>query len=51
MIEENQVSQGDLILQDADFPDNYVHMALPNDYKPIVEPLPLTWLLHQKIGH
>jgi len=33
MIEENQVSLGDLLLQDADFPDNYVHMAHPDDYK------------------
>ncbi|CAB9525589.1 expressed unknown protein [Seminavis robusta] len=51
VMEESQVSQGDLVLQDADFPDGYVHMAHPDDYKPIESPLPKTCLLHQKIGH
>lgn len=51
MMEESQVSQGDLLLQDADFPDDYVHMAHPDDYKPIDDPLPVSCVLHQKIGH
>ena len=51
MMEENQVSHGDFLLQDADFPDGYVHMAHPDDYKPVDNPLPVTCLLHQKIGH
>lgn len=51
MVEEDQVTQRDLLLQDADFPDNYVHMAHPDDYKQRDDPLPITCLLHQKIGH
>jgi hypothetical protein len=51
MVEENHVTQGDLLLQDSDFPENYVRMAHPEDYKPTEAPLPVTCLLHQKIGH
>jgi hypothetical protein len=51
MVEENHVTQGDLLLQDADFPDNYVHMAHPDDYKLLDDPLPIACMLHQHIGH
>jgi hypothetical protein len=50
VVEEDHVALGDLLLQDADFPDNYVHMAHPDDYKPMDAPLPITCLLHQTNG-
>lgn len=51
MIEENHVTENDLLLCEADFPANYVHMAHPDDYKLVDAPLPITCLLHQMIGH
>jgi hypothetical protein len=51
LVEESHVTQGDLLLQESDFPDNYIHMAHPDDYKPIIDPLPISCMLHQKIGH
>jgi hypothetical protein len=33
MIDSTDVSAADLLLQDADFPDNYVDMQHPDDYK------------------
>ena len=44
MIDSTQVSAADLLLQDADFPDNYTKMQHPEDYivvsKPFVEYIP-----------
>ena len=51
IMEENHITEGDLLLCDADFPANYVHMAHPDDYKQVDIPLPINRLLHQKIGH
>lgn len=51
MLDENHVTEGDLLLCEADFPANYVHMAHPDDYKSMDTPLPITCLLHRKIGH
>jgi hypothetical protein len=50
VIDEDHVTHGDLLFRDADFPENYIHMAHPDDYKPIDAPLPVTCLLHQKMG-
>ena len=33
-----EVSAADMLLQDADFPDNYVDMQHPEDYKVVSEP-------------
>ncbi len=51
MMEETEISTGDLLLQDIDFPPNYVHMAHPDDYKPSETPIPLSCLRHENLGH
>lgn len=44
MMNSTEVSAADMLLQDADFPDNYVNMQHPDDYfvvsKPFVEYIP-----------
>ena len=44
--------EGDLLLCDDDFPDNFVHMAHPDDGKITQEPIPLEFIRHQRLmGH
>lgn len=31
MVDDNEVTEGDLVLHDADFPDSFVHMKHPED--------------------
>lgn len=38
MMNSTEVSAADLLLQDADFPDHYVNMQHPDDYKVVNEP-------------
>ena len=50
MIEENAITKEELLLHDEDFPDNYVHMAHPDDYKEVsgFEP---QFIMHSHFGH
>lgn len=38
MMNSTEVSAADMLLQDADFPDNYVNMQHPEDYKVVSKP-------------
>ena len=45
MINSEAVAAADLLLHDADFPSNYVHMAHPHDYKSVEQPF-TTYIPH-----
>jgi len=38
MIESTATTSADLLLRDADFPDNYIHMQHPDDYIDVIHP-------------
>ena len=49
MIEENTITKEELLLHDEDFPDNYVHMAHPDDYKEVPIFVP-QFIMHEHFG-
>jgi hypothetical protein len=51
MIEETQVTAGQLLLQDADYPPNFIHMAHPEDLKESKEPINPEYIRHHKRDH
>ena len=51
LVEGRDTSQGDLLLQPADYPDYYVDMAHPEDYKVQDKPIPLEHIVHRRTGH
>ena len=42
--------EGDLHLCDDDFPGNFVHMTHPDDGKSTIEPIPVEFIRHQRLG-
>jgi hypothetical protein len=48
MIEENTIIK-ELLLHDEDFPDNYIHMAHPEDYKEVSNFVP-QFIMHSHFG-
>lgn len=49
MIEENTITKEELLLNDEDFPDNYIHMAHPDDYKEVPSFTP-QFIIHSHFG-
>ena len=49
MIEGDTVVKEELLLHEQDFPDNYVHMAHPDDYKEVLEFKP-EFIMHSRLN-
>ena len=49
MIEGDAVVKEELLLHEEDFPDNYVHMAHPDDYKEVLEFRP-EFIMHSRLN-
>lgn len=49
MIEESATTIEELLLHDEDFPEEYVHMAHPGDYK-VVEEFKPHFIMHSHFG-
>lgn len=49
MMNSTEVSAADMLLQDADFPENYVNMQHPDDYK--IVSTPFTKYITHLLGH
>lgn len=46
MVEGDEAEKADMLLCEADFPPNYVHMAHPDDFKPLKDPMPVECFQH-----
>ena len=49
MIEDSTITKEELLLHDEDFPDNYVHMAHPDDYREVQDFAP-QFIMHSHFG-
>lgn len=43
--------EGDLLLSDDDFPENFIHMVHPDDGKITQQPIQREFIRHQRLGH
>ncbi len=51
MVEERELIIDELLLTDADYPEEYKNMAHPDDYKIIDKPIPIKYTYHKKPHH
>lgn len=51
MMDDSDIFKEELLLTDADFPDNYVQKAHPDDYKIVAAPLAAQYTYFQKSHH
>lgn len=51
MVDQNDAADADLLLQEYDFPENYVNMAHPNDGTVTSTPMTPEFIRHSRRGH
>jgi hypothetical protein len=51
MVDDTEVTEGDLLLHDADYPDSYVHMKHPEDGLPIERAIEPEFIRHRRAHH
>jgi hypothetical protein len=51
MIDDTEVTEGDLFLHDADFPDSYVHMKHPEDEVVVDGAMEPEFIRHRRAHH